>query len=191
MAGDAGRGGRCWAIAVAFAGQAVLLISTGALVNALITTPLATTSGAAPLPASASLLPVVSSANVLPYALSIDGQTSRGALSLSTQPLPTPSYMVKPGQDLVVRLVVTLPATMHLWDLTLGLDEDINATVETQFKIVFHDHAHPLGPGQHTFTEQWTGSGSELRPGTKWGLFMAPEGSLTLAAPVATITVAP
>jgi hypothetical protein len=163
MADNVGRAGRYSAIAGAFAGQAWIFLTIGMLFVGWALAPKATSISVAQ-PATASLLPVVSpeptaQLSPMPYALAINGLTVRGVFFQGRLPLEAyPAYTIVPDRDLVVRLTVTVPATVHLTDVTLSLAQDTHAAVQAQFKVVFHDHAHPLAPGQHTFTARWTGS---------------------------------
>lgn len=194
MADNAGREGRGWTIAGAFAGQVIIFVSIAAALGGASGGPVPLPASAVPVPAisavpppsSASLLPVFTTPlirqSVLVYTLSMDGQTRNGIFQRG---LPANlSYKVPPGQDLAITLGVEIPAGLSITDLSVSLGDNGQAREAT----VYDNAARPLAPGEHTFAVIWAGSSSELQPGTTWSMYMATNAS-SPNAPIATISV--
>jgi hypothetical protein len=199
MADNAGREGRGWTIAGAFAGQAIIFVSVAAaLVGVRGGGPGPASASAVPVPAISAvpvpapsyitLLPVItapdSAQDGLPIMVSVDGQSHFG---LSQRGLPTHwSYTVPPGQDLTITLRVEVPATLSITDLSVSLGDGSQARGMT----LYDDAAQPLTPGEHTFMGLWAGSASELQPGTTWSIYMSTNVPIPgRGAPIATISV--
>jgi hypothetical protein len=193
MADNAGREGRGWTIAGAFAGQAIIFVSIAAALGGTSGGPVplpapAISAVPVPAPSSITLLPVITSPDSaqdgLPIMVSVDGQSHLG---LRQQGLPTRfSYTVPPGQDLTITLRVKVPATLSITDLSVSLGDGNQARGMT----LYDDAAQPLTPGEHTFMGIWAGSASELQPGTTWSIYMSTNVPVPdKGAPIATISV--
>jgi hypothetical protein len=197
MADNAGRPGRGWTIAGAFAGQAIILVGIAAALGAARGGPVpmpAPVISAVPAPAipagpsSASLLPVFTMPYTLNsmfvYTLSMDGQTRSGIFQRGLS--ANLSYKAPPGQDLAITLGVKIPAGLSITDLSVSLGDGSPARAAT----VYDDAAQPLTPGEHTFSVIWAGSASELQPGTTWSIHLATNAPGQYKdAPIATVSV--
>lgn len=198
MADNAGREGRGWTIAGAFAGQAIIFVSIAAALVGVRGGPVPLSASAVPAPAisgmpatapsAITLLPVIttpySAQDGLPIMVSVDGQSHLG---LSQRGLPVRfSYTIPPGQDLTITLGVKVPATLSITDLSVTLGDGNQAR-----RLTLYDNAaQPLTPGEQTFTGVWAGSASELQPGTTWPIYLSTNVPIPYkSAPIATISV--
>jgi hypothetical protein len=198
------RDGHGWAIAGAFAGQAAIIISIGALLAGADTTATVTQVSAAgstpvismPQPAfkPAFGMPDIKGSPGFSYQVTVDGQSGSSVFPDSPS---VPSFTVKPGQDLTVTLDVTVPPVKGVTDLSVGLIGAPSAAggpggpgIQAPSNDIVQPQ--PLSPGTHEFVLSWPGSASELTPGTVWTLFMSagtPDSGY--GGPIATVTVAP
>jgi hypothetical protein len=203
------RDGHGWAIAGAFAGQAAIIVSIGALLAGSGTTTAGTqVSMAVPAPAVAkpgpalSVVPDMKAPADFSYQVTMDGQSGGGVFPDTS---PVPSFMVKPGQDLAITLDVTVPPAKSVTTMRVSLigaasdsqapsnDTQVpsNDTVQPQ-PLFSGTYVFPSSPGTHVFVLSWPGSASELTPGTMWTLFMsAGTADSGYGGSIATVTVAP
>lgn len=188
------RDGHGWAIAGAFAGQAAIIVGLG------VTLTTATTSGAVtqvitgPVPAAAAPGPVISAVPLVrpltgfQYQVAMDGQHGGGVF-----PDAAPALTVKPGQDLVVSLDVTVPSGRAIIDMRVSLVGPTQGSAGTaEIRPSYNDSVQSQAPGTRVFLLSWPGSASELQPGTQWMVVLttgAPGASV--GGVIARITVAP
>jgi hypothetical protein len=179
------RDGHGWAIAAAFAGQAVIIVGIGALLAGGASSAATQVSAVAVPKSGYSVVPDIQP--LIPYQVTMDGQSVAAVFPGSSS---VPSFTVKPGQDLTITLdVAAPPAKSGITDLSVSLiGAPSNNTVQP---LPLGGHVFALSPGTHPLVLRWPGSASELKPGTLWTLFMSagtPGGGD--GAPIATVTVA-
>jgi hypothetical protein len=172
MSGSSGRRGRVWAIVGAFAGQAVIIAGSAALL---------TGSASRPADPATSRPAATSGSGPIGFTLSMDGQTASTTVPQGGPPgdpgMPVLTYMVSPGEDLTATITLTIPPSADVTSLTFSLYKYSGPDSEHELLLpVYQDPARPLAPGQHSFRLRWAGSASLLQAGGQFWLCMTTDG---------------
>lgn len=176
-----------WAIAGAFAGQVAIIVGIGALLAGAGPTPAVTQASAVPAPAI-SAVPDIQPLTNFSYQVTMDGQSGSAVFPDSSS---VPSFTVKPGQGLTIRLDVTVPPGQSVTEMSVSLIGAPSDGGAPGIQAPYNDWAQEWDPGTHVFILTWPVSASKLAPGTLWTLFTSTgTPGQGIGGPIARITVA-